>query len=103
MKLRITEEAEVEVDEAVAYFNAQRPGLGSEFAAQVRLGLDRLLQFPHAWPPIGRRLRRFLLGRFSYALIYYVDAEEIVIVAVAHLKRRPGYWRKRLKRKTRFQ
>ena len=51
------------------------------------------------WPVIEAELRRRLVRRFPFGILYRIEPEEIVIVAVAHLRRKPGYWRERIKRK----
>ena len=57
---------------------------------------DRVLQFPHGGSKIGKGARRLLFRRYSYQLIYRVTADEIIGIAVAHLSRRPNYWRRRV-------
>ena len=57
---------------------------------------DRILEFPDSGRPFGRRLRRARVRGFPYGLLYRVEPSRILIVAVAHLHRRPGYWRSRL-------
>jgi hypothetical protein len=80
---------------AVAYYDAQRPGLGDEFAAAVWNGVDHIRDFPNAWQSLGRGYRRYRLKRFPYGLVYKVGKEQTNIFAVMHLRRRPGYWRGR--------
>lgn len=98
MIVRFLAEAEAELDHAVADYEAHAPGLGKEFAAEVRQALSRIQDHPEAWQRLGRRVRRCLLHRFPYGLIYAPLPNEIVIVAVMHLHRKPGYWRNRLHR-----
>ena len=57
---------------------------------------ERLLEFPASGSPFGRRLRRVLVPKFPYGLLYRVEPECIYVVAVMHLHRRPAYWRSRL-------
>ena len=66
--------------------------------ADVRDAMELLLQFPHIGSPIEGDVRRVLLRTFPISSIYRVEGDEIRIYAVAHLKRRPGYWRTRLRR-----
>jgi len=94
--LRNLKEAREEFAAAVRWYEEQRPGLGGEFFDAV-VHATSLIQ---AQPEIGalsrdRRTRRVLVQRFPYQVIYRLSVDEIVIVAIAHLKRRPGYWRKR--------
>jgi hypothetical protein len=56
-----------------------------------------LEQYPRAWHPLGGGIRRCRLSRFPYAVIYAPEPEEILVIAIMHMHRRPGYWRDRLK------
>ena len=96
MKVRFLPEAETELDEAVAYYDVQRAGLGREFALAVRAGVDRVAERPRAWQILSERTRRYRLPRFPYGLVYAPLQTEIVVVAVMHLHREPGYWQRRL-------
>lgn len=71
--------------------------LGSDLLGEVERALDQILTNPEGAQRIGRRVRRKSLWRFPYNLVYAVYPERIRIVAFAHQKRRPFYWRKRLK------
>jgi ParE toxin of type II toxin-antitoxin system, parDE len=94
--IRFLAEAEAELAEAVAYYNALMPGLGAEFALEVRDGLTRIEQYPKAWQLLGHRARRHRLSRFPYGLVYALLSSEIVVLAVMHLHRKPDYWKERL-------
>jgi len=99
MKWRIEAEARAELEAAVEWYEAARQGLGARFLDEFENGIRAIAAMPHAWHPLGDDLRRFRLRRFPYGIIYLdraEEAEEIVIIAVAHLHRRPGYWRHRL-------
>lgn len=89
--------ADAELTEATCYYESRQPGLGADFLAEVERSLDQILTNPEAFQKIGKRVRRKFLWRFPYNLIFAVYPECIRIVAVAHQKRRPFYWRKRLK------
>ncbi len=97
MKLIFHPDADTELTEAAQYYESRRPGLGSDFLAEVERALDQILTNPEASRKIGGRVRRKSLWRFPYNLIYAVSPERIRIVAFAHQKRRPFYWRKRFK------
>lgn len=62
---------------------------------EVQTTIERILDFPNAWPPLSSRTRRCLTNRFEYGIIYQVQGDEVRILAVAHHKRRPGYWKER--------
>ncbi len=87
--------AREELVEAVAYYDQQRATLGDEFLLELKRAVTRIRDFPAAWPVMSRRSRRCRLTRFPYGLVYQVTEDEIRILAVAHLRRRPRYWRDR--------
>ena len=93
MKLRFLPAAREELDSAASYLHDRVAGLGSEFLDDAERTGELLCQFSQ----IGRRLdsthREIPLQRFSYNLIYRVRDDEVIIVAVAHKRRRPDYWR----------
>ena len=95
MYISFDPEADEELDEAVAYCE-ERSRDGVRFLADVARTTSLLLQFPNVGTPVRGRFRRMILKTFPYQLVYRVHGDEIRIFAVAHLKRRPGYWRKRL-------
>jgi len=82
---------------AVHWYEEQRPGLGGEFFRAVTEGTDRIEGHPEIGTPLSpdRLTRRVLVPGFPYQIVYRLSPAEIVIVAVAHLSRRPGYWRSR--------
>jgi plasmid stabilization system protein ParE len=95
MKLEFHPEAEEEFLEAVSYYEAQVPGLGERFEAELRTASALLLAYPEIGPLIDAELRKLVLDRFPYYLIYSIASEVVYIVAVAHERRRPGYWEAR--------
>jgi plasmid stabilization system protein ParE len=88
-------DAEAEFSAAARYYEAQAENLGADFISSVERTYGRLAAFPESGHPFGSRLRRALVPGFPYALVYRVDSDYLLIVAVAHLHRRPGYWRAR--------
>ena len=91
-------EAEQEFVEAAAYYEQNVTGLGQRFGSEVRHALERLLEYPELGSPVDADLRRLVLIRFPYGLIYSFTPDMLRIVAVAHARRRPGYWRSRVNR-----
>ena len=88
--------AERELTEAVNYYNEQRPGLGFEFAAEVKVAFDRIEAFPGAWQPFSTRARRYVLHRFPYGVLYQAVGDDILVLAIMHLRRHPRRWQERL-------
>lgn len=96
MHTRFLKPAEAEIDEAIAYLDAQRPGLGERFEQDLLETTTLIGERPLIGKVLSRLVRKFRFRRFRYSLVYVVAADEIVIVAVAHHRRRPGYWRSRM-------
>jgi plasmid stabilization system protein ParE len=88
--------AEEEMIEASVFYEAASDGLGNDFLRDVKFGIDSLCEHPQLGHEVGGGLRRMLLHRFPFSLIYSVEADAILIVAVAHYGRRPGYWKDRI-------
>ena len=81
--------------EAARFYEARSEGLGFEFLDGVQSLIDLVRSHPKIGQSVGDGIRRAVLRRFPFSLIYSEEAPEIVIIAVAHQKRRPGYWRHR--------
>lgn len=98
MRARFLKPAEAEVDEAVAYYDEQRSGLGDRFEQDSQAAVGLVIQHPLAGQALSKLVRKLRFRTFRYNLIYVIDENEseIVIVAVAHHRRRTGYWRGRL-------
>jgi len=81
----------------VAQYEAERPGLGTAFAKRVHELVGFALKFPEMGSPYSvPGVRRLFPRDFPYAVAYLVDADRLLIVAVAHGHREPGYWHERL-------
>ena len=95
--IRTAEPASDEFSEAVRWYEARRPGLGGEFFDAVAATLSLI----ETNPVIGTKIsadgqtRRVLVAKFPYQVVYRLRRTEMVIVAIAHLKRRPEYWKNR--------
>lgn len=90
--------AEDEFLEAIAWYEEERPGLGGEFLAEVERATRRIVSFPLHGSPYLVGTRRIVLRRFPYSVVYWPDPDDLLVIAVAHSKRKPGYWRSRVKR-----
>jgi len=96
MRIRFLEAAQQEVDDAVAWYDDREEGLGRDFLDELDRVIRRINSFPLASPEIEPGIRRCLLARFPYGLIYGIDGNLIIVVAVSHLHRQPRYWVDRL-------
>jgi plasmid stabilization system protein ParE len=96
MKVRFLTLAQRELDDAVAWYNEQADGLGKEFLDELDRAVRRAAAFPMSSVEITSGLRRCLLARFPYGLIYALEDDTVVVIAVAHLHRKPRYWAERI-------
>ena len=96
MKIRFSKLAQLEVDDAVAWYDSQSHDLGTRFLDDLDRAIRRIAAFPLSCTEIEPDLRRCLLTRFPYGIIYGIDSDTIVVIAVAHLHRKPRYWINRL-------
>lgn len=85
-------EAEAEFDDAVAFYEEHAEGLGLDFAVEIREAINRAITMPLAWVQIGEGVRRVLVHRFPFAVLYSENDESVFILAVMHLRREPDYW-----------
>jgi plasmid stabilization system protein ParE len=92
MKMVILEIARREFDEAKEFYEAEQPGLGTQFEEQIKHSLLRIQQYPEAWPPERKEIRRYIVHKFPYKILYSVQRDNIIVLAFAHLHRQPGYW-----------
>ena len=88
-------EARAEVREARAWYEAQSPGLGLEFARAVEAVLATISRTPAFYPVVDGATRRALLRRFPYQIIYEATANELLVIACFHHRRDPQIWRRR--------
>lgn len=93
--LRFDAAAERELNEAVDFYDLESPGLGDVFLSEAEHALAQVTAFPEAAQPLRDGIRRRILHKFPYALLYSLRADEVRILAVAHQRRRPFYWEER--------
>jgi len=90
------EEAAAEFKEAFRWYFERSTAIAAEFADEVIRAVENIAEAPHRWPAQIAGTRKFVMHRFPFLIIYREAASGIQILAVAHAKRRPGYWRSRL-------
>ena len=94
--LRIEDDAEEELKAAADYFEDKRPGLGLALEERIREALQKIQRNPGLYPFYKKTpFQKCLVDQFPYLVFYREYDQHISIVAVAHGRRRPGYWRKR--------
>ncbi len=103
MTLRFSHAAENDAADAVAWYNDQRGQLGYEFLDALHHLLETIEVAPQRFPAVdetnlSRKLRHALMRRFPYRVIYEIQSEEsLLVLAVAHVRRHPNFWRNRSK------
>jgi toxin ParE1/3/4 len=102
MRLPFEAEAVTELEEAARWYESERAGYGALFVREVRRSVARAASFPRSGTPVDGLnpacdVRRFVVRRFPYLVITALFGEQRAVVAIAHGRRRPGYWRDRLK------
>lgn len=97
-KIVIRPRAYIDIDEAVAFYEGKLNGLGARFLDKLSDAFDRLKENPLNFLIVQDPVRRILLKSFPYKILYFIGAEEtIVILGVIHSKRSKRYLKKRLK------
>lgn len=92
MKVFFSTYAKFELEDAERFYELDRKGLGKKFKADVREAMLRISEYPEAWPVERQNIRKCLLRKFPYKLLYSVEENHIAIIAVAHQCREPNYW-----------
>ena len=95
MNYRFLPKAEFDLNDAVDYYELCQPGLGTDLLIETYQTVSRILEYPDGWTEVSANCRRCLTNRFPYEIIYTVEADSILILAVANQHRHPDFWRNR--------
>jgi hypothetical protein len=100
--VRVDAAAVRELEAAATWYEGKQPGLGIALLAETEAARHRMMSTPSAWPRVpgvslGLNVRRCQVHRFPYWLVFIEVAEHLRVIAFAHARRRPGYWRRRLR------
>jgi len=96
MRIEFHPEALAEFRDAAEFYEKQQHGLGSRFTDAIKSAISHIGESPTSWRIIEDEVRRDLTKVFPYAVLYSIEDSYILIVAVMHCHREPGYWRSRL-------
>jgi plasmid stabilization system protein ParE len=96
MRLSYHPDAEAELVEAARFYERKVPGLGTRFRAEFDSAAARILEAPDRWRILEKDIRRFVMRRFPYSILYRVEGEVVRILVVKHHSRHPDYWKGRL-------
>lgn len=92
MRVIFTRIAGRELEDAVRFYELEYSGLGRRFKEEVRRAALRVAEYPKAWSIERGEVRKCLLHKFPYKLMYSVEEDHILVIAVAHQHRKPDYW-----------
>jgi toxin ParE1/3/4 len=95
-ELEYLEQALQEAEAAARWYAGRSATAAAAFSAEMDAAESAIVSLPEAWPSFDHGTRRYLLQRFPFSVVYRVETRRILIVAVAHARRRPGYWKSRL-------
>jgi len=84
-----------EAREAAQWYAARNLAAAVGFELEIRRAFSEIAATPERWPVHLEGTRRFLLDRFPYEVVYQSRADRVLVIAIAHCRRRPGYWRER--------
>jgi plasmid stabilization system protein ParE len=97
MKIKFLDYAVKELDDTFEWYEAQQKNLGTQFLREFDTATKRICAYPTAYAVLSGNIRRSLIKRFPYGVLYAIEDQTIIIVAIAHLHRQPNYWLDRLK------
>ena len=92
MKVEISKFAQRELEDAILYYELEQKGLGLRFKDEVKKSVDRIKIYPKAGSIEIGELRKCIVHKFPYKVLYSVQKGKIVVLAFAHQHRKPGYW-----------
>jgi len=93
--IRFHPEARGELRAAFLFYEGEARGLGRDLLQEVRATLSRLAEWPASGTPDGGDIRRVVLARFPFTMVYQIQGDALEIVALMHQRQRPGYWKDR--------
>ena len=97
MRFGFHPEARLEYRDAAVFYEAARPGMGAAFTREIESVISLVCEAPDRWRLFEQDVRRCLTRRFPYAVLYTIEDDYILIVAVMHGSRKPGYWKDRVR------
>jgi plasmid stabilization system protein ParE len=84
-----------EAQGALDWYAVRSPQAAAAFLSELEHAVGRVQEAPERWPRIAGRARRYVFPRFPFSLVYRLTRTDIEVIAVAHHRRKPGYWRSR--------
>jgi plasmid stabilization system protein ParE len=94
--LRIRSEATDEINEAFEWYFKRNPEAADALLTEIDSSLEQIPSRPQLYPTYTKKTRRRVLSRFPYSVVFQEKDDIILVIALAHSKRRPGYWKGRI-------
>ncbi|MGH7251628.1 MAG: type II toxin-antitoxin system RelE/ParE family toxin [Nitrospiraceae bacterium] len=95
LPLEFHPDAVAEAHAAGEWYKQRSEAAGAAFLAELDHAVELISRSPRRWPPYLHGTRRYLLHRFPFSVVYRERPDALTVVAVAHARRRPGYWKSR--------
>jgi hypothetical protein len=92
MKIVFSKFSKLELEDAIAFYELEHSGLGIKFKEEVQKNIERIKKFPLAVSIERGEIRKSLLHKFPYKILYSIESDHIFIIALAHQHRKPDYW-----------
>lgn len=92
MNVIFSKYAQLELVDAVEFYELEYEGLGLRFKEEVKKAAIRISEYPKAWSVERGEIRKYLLHKFPYKLLYSIETDHLFVIAVAHQHRQPYYW-----------
>ena len=97
MRVIFDELAKIELDDGKEYYEMEVIGLGKRFKQEVKRAINIIEKMPKIGSPESENIRRYILHKFPYKVLYSIEKDHIYVIAIAHLHREPMYWINRIK------
>ena len=97
MRVIFYELAKIELDDGKEYYEMEVIGLGKRFKQEVKRAINIIKKMPEIGSPESENIRRYILHKFPYKVLYSIEKDHIYVIAIAHLHREPMYWINRIK------
>jgi plasmid stabilization system protein ParE len=98
LALIVQPEAELDINDAYAWYEERSEGLGEQFLDAIDKALTLVMREPTLFQSVHRSVRRALIHRFPYGIFYTVEPSRVVVFAVMHTARNPSRWKQRAER-----
>jgi len=92
MKIKYLKLAKLEFHDAISYYEMEQKGLGRKFELDIKYSINRIKRFPNAYVKIQDEIRKCVLHKFPFNIVYSIEENHIIIIAIAHHHRIPDYW-----------